>query len=272
VILLPASEITEELPERVPAVLVEDLWVSFRTIHEKTQTLKSTLAQTMKRSTSSRKVDALRGVSFDVQRGSVFGVIGKNGAGKTTLFRTIAGILPPSRGRVTLWGHATPLLSLGLGFNRSLTGRENVLLGGLANGLSPADIAEHYHEIVEFADLGPAIDYPMRTYSSGMFGRLGFAIAAHLQPEILLVDEALSAGDASYKGRAAQKINDLCESEDCTVMLVSHGMEVVKMLASECLWIDKGEGVMQGPTADVVAAYLEAQGVVQANASAMDDF
>jgi ABC-type polysaccharide/polyol phosphate transport system ATPase subunit len=258
-----------EQPET--AVLVENVWVRFRTTREKNQSAANSMRQMFSRSKAYRTIDALRGVSFQVNFGQVFGVIGNNGAGKSTLFRTIAGILPPTEGRVTTWGHITPLLSLGLGFNRELTGRENILLGGLANGLEPEFIAAHYHEIVTFADLGPAIDYPMRSYSSGMFGRLGFAIAAHLNPEILLVDEALSAGDAAYRTRASAKILELCTSEDCTVLLVSHGMETVRMLADECLWLNKGESVMQGPTEDIVAAYLEAQGVKESGAI-VDEF
>jgi ABC-type polysaccharide/polyol phosphate transport system ATPase subunit len=223
-----------------------------------------------KRSRSGRTIEALKSVSFEVPTGSVYGVIGRNGAGKSTLFRTIAGILPPTEGRVTIYGRVTPLLSLGVGFNRELTGRENILLGGLAVGLDAAEIAYRYHEIVEFAELGEALNYPMRTYSSGMFARLGFAISAHLDPEILLIDEALAAGDARFKAKSFAKIGELCE-RDCTVMLVSHGMQVVKQLAERCLWLERGDARMEGPGEEVVAAYLEAAGTGK-QASAMEDF
>jgi ABC-type polysaccharide/polyol phosphate transport system ATPase subunit len=252
------------------SVRVEDLWVRFKTTYEKSPTLRSTLVRMARRSRSERTVEALKGVSFDVPTGSVYGVIGRNGAGKSTLFRTIAGILPPTEGRVTICGRVTPLLSLGVGFNRELTGRENILLGGLAVGLQPAEVAAVYEDIVEFAELGEALNYPMRTYSSGMFARLGFAISAHLDPEILLIDEALAAGDARFKEKCFSKIRELCE-RDCTVMLVSHGMQIVRQLAERCLWLDGGQARMEGPGDEVVGAYLEEMGPGK-KASAMEDF
>ena len=196
-------------------------------------------------------------------------MIGRNGAGKSTLFRTIAGILPPTEGRVAVFGRVTPLLSLGVGFNRELTGRENILLGGLAVGLDAREIADRYHEIVDFAELGDALNYPMRTYSSGMFSRLGFAIAAHLDPEILLIDEALAAGDAKFKNKSFDKIRELCE-RDCTVLLVSHGMQVVKQLADRCLWLERAPR-MEGPGDEVVGAYLDEMDPAK-QPSVMEDF
>jgi teichoic acid transport system ATP-binding protein len=252
------------------AVRVENLSVRFKTTHEKSPTLRASVVRLVKRSRTGRTVDALTDVSFDVRTGSVYGVIGRNGAGKSTLFRSVAGILPPTEGRITVHGRVTPLLSLGVGFNRELTGRENILLGGLAVGLDAREIAYRYCEIVTFAELGDALNYPMRTYSSGMFARLGFAIAAHLDPEILLIDEALAAGDAKFKEKSFQKILELC-ARDCTVMLVSHGMQVVKQLADRCLWLDRGLTRMEGPSDEIIEAYLEEQGSGR-KASAMEDF
>ena len=179
--------------------------------HEKHQTLKGALAGLRDRGKRTMVIEALRGVSFEVPAGSVYGVIGRNGAGKTTLFRTLAGILPPTYGRVTVWGRVTPLLSLGVGFNRELTGRDNILLGGLTRGLRLEEVYANFDAVEEFAGLGDAIDFPMRTYSSGMFGRLAFSVAAHLRPEILLIDEALAAGDAAFKLKSMDKIRELCE-------------------------------------------------------------
>jgi ABC-type polysaccharide/polyol phosphate transport system ATPase subunit len=255
--------------DRLPAVRVEDLHVAFRTTHEKYPTLKSSLMHLMQRSKSTSLLHALNGVSFDVEVGSVFGVIGRNGAGKSTLFRAIAGILPPTTGTITVAGRVTPLLSLGVGFNRELTGRENILLGGLAAGLSTEQVLSEYRNIVNFAELGPAIDSPMRTYSSGMFSRLAFALAVHLDPEILLVDEALAAGDASFKDRCTDKILELADG-DCTFMLVSHGLEIVKQLADRCLWLDRGETRMLGSADEVVVAYLENEGMGEEAAAMMD--
>jgi ABC-type polysaccharide/polyol phosphate transport system ATPase subunit len=266
--LLPVSEI-EGLPipnagavpapgaDAAPAVVVDQLSLSFSTTHEHlSTTIRHAVRNLHRRSKSKRTVDALRDVSFRVNRGSVYGVIGRNGAGKSTLFRVLAGIMPPDSGRVELYGRVTPLLSLGVGFNRELTGRENILLGGLASGLGSAEVAAQTEDVVRFAELGDAIDYPMRTYSSGMFARLGFAVAAHLRPEILLIDEALSAGDASFKDRCTQKINELCAA-DCTVLIVTHGVEMIRFLAQECLWLEGGRVRMDGPSLDVVNAYLE---------------
>ena len=254
-----------------PAVRVEDLWIRYRTTSEASTTLKEALTSRRGRVKSARYVEALRGVSFDVPAGAVYGVIGHNGAGKSTLFRTIAGILAPSEGRVTVNGRVTPLLSLGVGFNRELTGRENVLLGGLATGLQPDEIMAHYDEVVAFADLGPALDYPMRTYSSGMYARLGFAVASHLDPDIMLIDEALSAGDGRFKKRCMDKLVELC-GRDCTVMVISHGLGLIKYLAERCVWLDEGQVRMEGLGSDVVDAYLNSDDMREDDVAAMEDF
>jgi teichoic acid transport system ATP-binding protein len=251
--------------------VVDDLWISFRATREKNQTLKGTLAGLRERGKRSMLIEALRGVSFEVPAGSVYGVIGRNGAGKSTTLRTIAGILPPTSGRVTVWGDVTPLLSLGVGFNRELTGRENILLGGLTRGLLLEEVMASFDEVEEFAGLGDAIDFPMRTYSSGMFGRLAFSVAAYLKPEILLIDEALSAGDASFKMKSMQKIEELCDSQHCTVLIVSHGLEVVRALAERCVWLDRGIVRLEGPADEVVAAYMEDENIEATSATALED-
>jgi ABC-type polysaccharide/polyol phosphate transport system ATPase subunit len=255
----------------VPAVRVENLWIRYRTTAESGASLRETLTAMRGRTKTARYVEALRGVTFDVPAGGVYGVIGHNGAGKSTLFRTVAGILAPTEGRVTVAGRVTPLLSLGVGFNRELTGRENILLGGLSAGLQPDEIMEHYDEVVGFADLGNALDYPMRTYSSGMFARLGFAVAAHLDPDIMLIDEALSAGDGRFKKRCMDKLVELC-GRDCTVMIISHGLGLIKYLAERCVWLDQGEVVMEGHGDEVVDAYLNSDGMRADEEAAMEDF
>jgi len=261
----PVEDLTD------PAVVVEDLWIRYRTTSEKGTSLKQAVtAQHKERIKTNRYVEALRGVSFEVPTGGVYGVIGHNGAGKSTLFRTIAGILAPTRGRVSVAGRVTPLLALGVGFNQELTGRENILLGGLATGLHPEEILAHYDEVVAFAELGDALDYPMRTYSSGMYARLGFAVASHLDPEILLIDEALSAGDARFKKRCADRLMDLC-GRDCTVMIISHGLDLIKNMADRAVWIDRGEVVMEGPGNEVVEAYLTSDDLTEDDTGVMDD-
>jgi len=253
-----------------PAVKVENLEVSFRTTADRPSIrgLGSSLPG-RRGKVNGTVVEALRGISFDVQRGSVYGVIGRNGAGKSTMFRAVAGILSPTGGQVTTSGRVTPLLTVGLGFNRELSGYENILLGGLALGLKTDEVKNHHEEIVQFSELGPAIMHPMRTYSSGMFSRLAFSVATHLDPEIVLIDEALSAGDAAFKKKSQSKILDMCSS-DTTVMIVSHGLEVVKNLADRALWLDKGLVKMEGTTEDVIGNYLEHL-AVEANATSMED-
>lgn len=263
------ADFAEDLSE--PAVVVEDLWIRYRTTIEKGTTLKSAVKDYHNgRIKTNRYVEALRGISFEVPTGGVYGVIGHNGAGKSTLFRTIAGILAPTRGRVTVAGRVTPLLALGVGFNPDLTGRENILLGGLATGLHPEEILSHYDDVVDFAELGDALDYPMRTYSSGMYARLGFAVASHLEPEILLIDEALSAGDARFKKRCADRLMDLC-GRDCTVMIISHGLDLIRNMADRAVWLDMGQLVMEGPGDEVVSAYLSSDDLTEEDTAVMDD-
>lgn len=256
--------------EIAPAVKIEDLWITYRAQIENDASLKDRLLSG-KKVRRFREIEAIRGISFEVASGSVYGVIGHNGAGKSTLFRTIAGILAPSQGRVTVRGRVTPLLALGVGFNPDLTGRENILLGGLATGLQPEEIMDHYDEVVRFAELGDALNYPMKTYSSGMFARLGFAVASHLDPDILLIDEALSAGDARFKKRCSDKLVDLC-GNDCTVMIISHGLQLISMLAERCVWLEQGQVRKEGPAEDVVDAYLNSEDLVGSDPEAAEDF
>jgi teichoic acid transport system ATP-binding protein len=205
---------------------------------------------------SARIVEALQDVSFTVPGGSVLGVIGRNGAGKSTLLRTIAGILPPSQGRVVVRGQISTLLARGIGCNRELTGRENILLGGLAAGLTYEEVSASFDEISAFTELGEYLDHPVRTYSSGMASRLSFAVAIHLDPDILIVDEALSAGDGGFKEKCARKVRSLC-GEGRTMVLVSHGLGSIRELATECLWLHQGRVAEHGPTDDVVSRYMK---------------
>jgi ABC-type polysaccharide/polyol phosphate transport system ATPase subunit len=241
-------------------IRVEDVSVTYRTPLEKKPTLRSTLLRLGRRERIIREIQALKNVSFEVPHGKVMGVVGANGAGKSTLMRTVAGILPPTSGRVEVNGRVSTLLSLGVGFNRNLTGRENVVLGGLAAGLTRADLAERYDEIVEFAELEEFMDMPMRTYSSGMYGRLAFAVAVTMHPDILIVDEALSVGDARFRRKSFGRLRQLC-NEDRTVLLVSHALGSIEKLCDECIWMDKGRLRMWDEPTAVVEAYTEFLGV-----------
>lgn len=251
-----------------PAVIVEHVSVRYRATKEH----RSITGRLRHRKAMRRTIHALDDVSFEVPNGCVYSVIGPNGAGKSTLFRVVGGIIPPVEGRVTLHARVTPLLSLGVGFNQRLTGRENILLGGLASGLDPEQVREKIDTVIEFSELGEAIDYPMRTYSSGMSSRLGFSVAAHLDPDLILIDEALAAGDAHFKRKSLEKIEQLCAAE-CTVMIVSHGLGIVKQLAERCLWLEAGKVMMEGEALEVVDAYLASQGEdLEGQASTDEDF
>jgi len=251
------------------AISVEDVSVTYRTSLEKAPTLRSTVTRLGRREKIVREIEAVRNVSFDVPHGEVLGIVGANGAGKSTLVRTIAGILPPSEGRVEIHGRVSTLLALGVGFNKKLSGRDNVRLGGLAAGLKREQLAEKYDDIVAFAELEDFMDMPMRTYSSGMYGRLAFAVAVMMEPDILLIDEALSVGDAKFRRKCARKMRELC-SEDRTVVLVSHALGTIQELADHAIWMDKGQMRMWDEPDAVVNAYTEFLEVGQ-DAVAMED-
>jgi lipopolysaccharide transport system ATP-binding protein/teichoic acid transport system ATP-binding protein len=238
------------------SIRVEDVSVTYRTSVERAPTLKSTITRLGRRERVVHEVKAVKDVSFDVPHGTVLGVVGSNGAGKSTLMRTLAGILPPTSGRVEVRGRVSTLLALGVGFNRKLTGRENVILGGLAAGLSREQLEHKYEEIAEFAELGEFMDMPMRTYSSGMYGRLAFSVAVNMDPDILIIDEALSVGDARFRRKSARQMQALC-AEDRTVVLVSHALGTIKELCDVAIWLDKGELKMWDDADSVVDAYTE---------------
>ena len=247
------SSLSASKPARIR---VEDVSVTYRTSLDRNPTLKSTLLRLGRRERIIREIEALRKVSFEVPHGKVLGVVGANGAGKSTLMRAVAGILPPTSGRIEVHGRVSTLLSLGVGFNRKLTGRQNVVLGGLAAGLTRAQLREKYDEIVAFAELEDFMDMPMRTYSSGMYGRLAFAVAVTMEPEILLIDEALSVGDARFRKKSFRKMRELC-SENRTILLVSHALGSIKELCDQAIWMHKGELRMWDEPDAVVDAYTE---------------
>jgi ABC-type polysaccharide/polyol phosphate transport system ATPase subunit len=241
-------------------IRVEDVSVTYRTSLERNPTLKSAIRKLGRRERIIREIEALKGVSFEVPHGKVMGVVGANGAGKSTLMRAVAGILPPTSGRIEVHGRVSTLLSLGVGFNRKLTGRENVVLGGLAAGLTRAQLREKYDEIVEFAELEDFMDMPMRTYSSGMYGRLAFAVAVTMEPDILIIDEALSVGDARFRRKSFNRMRKLCR-QDRTILLVTHALGSVEKLCDEAIWMDKGEMRMWDEPHAVVEAYTDFLGV-----------
>lgn len=201
-----------------------------------------------------REYQALRGLSFQVQRGESVGILGRNGAGKSTLLQILCGILQPSSGSASVSGRVAGLLELGAGFNPEFTGRENVFLNGTVLGLSRAEVVERFDAIVGFAEIGRFIDEPVRTYSSGMFVRLAFAVAIHVDPEVLIVDEALSVGDEAFQRKCFARIEAL-RQRGTTLLFVSHSAGTVIDLCDRALWLDEGELMADGSAREVVAQY-----------------
>ena len=227
--------------------------MTYRTSYEK-PTVRAAVLGLGRRRRAVRVVDAVRDVSFAVPHGTVLGVVGANGAGKSSLVRAIAGIVPPTRGRITVTGEVSTLLALGVGFNRDLSGRDNVLLGGLAAGLDRSELQSRCAEIAEFAGLQDVLDLPIRTYSSGMYSRLAFAVAVAVDPDILIIDEALATGDASFKAKSYAKIRELC-SRARTIVLVSHSLHSLQELSTRAIWLHQGRLVLDAAPAEVVAGY-----------------
>ena len=244
------------LPVDDVAVRVQDVSVTYRTTFERTPTFKTAVVRLGRGERAVREVQALKNVSFEVPVGTSLGIVGANGAGKSTLIRTLGGILPPTSGRIEVHGRISALLALGVGFNPNLSGTENVVLGGLANGLTRRQVDERAHDIAEFAELGDFMDLPIRTYSSGMRSRLAFAVSVHMDPDILMIDEALSAGDAKFKKKAAEKMHELMTTARA-MFLVSHALASVKEMCNAAIWLHKGELMLQGSPEEVVAGYTK---------------
>lgn len=202
------------------------------------------------------EVHALGGVSFDLRRGETVGVVGQNGSGKSTLLQLLAGTLTPTRGSAEVYGRVAALLELGSGFDAEFTGRENVYLSGAILGLRHADIAARFDAITAFADIGAFLERPVKTYSSGMYLRLAFAVAVSVEPDVLLIDEALAVGDLRFQIKCLERMRDL-QQRGVTILLVSHSVEQVRRFCQRALWLDKGRLVMDGPAASVTDRYVE---------------
>jgi lipopolysaccharide transport system ATP-binding protein len=246
------------------AVRVEDIGkeynifkenIKYRTLRDQiVNTLKSPI-KTLLNPTGSNKFWALRHVSFDIEHGQVMGIIGKNGAGKSTLLKILSRVAEPTEGRAEIRGRVGSLLEVGTGFHPELTGRENIYLNGAILGMKRTEIERKFDEIVAFSEIGKFLDTPVKRYSSGMYMRLAFAVSAHLEPEILVVDEVLAVGDAEFQRKCLGKMSDVA-SEGRTVLFVSHNMSAIQRLTTECIVLEKGQLVMRAPTAKAVDYYL----------------
>jgi teichoic acid transport system ATP-binding protein len=244
----------EQAPTEPPSIEVDGISASYRVRIDSRDIMTDVRRLFRRVDSGGRMIPALRNVSFDVPKGSVLAVIGRNGAGKSTLCRVISGILPPDEGRVMVRGRLN-LLSPGIGFSAALTGRENIVLGGLASGLSPERLDEIADEIGEFAQLAGYLDMPMHSYSGGMRMRLASSIAVFLDPEILLIDEALTGGDAGFQEHIAERTAQLT-GEGRTIVLVTHGLSSVKTMATQALWLHQGQVAAIGDPDEVVSKYM----------------
>src|ERR1700720_1760276 len=252
------------------ALSVENLSKSFRISHERTglpgyRTLRDDLATLPRRlftrlgrngRHSEETFWALKNISFEVEQGEVVGIIGRNGAGKSTLLKILTGITEPTSGIADVYGRVGALLEVGTGFHPELTGRENIFMNGAILGMTRAEIRRKFDEIVAFAEIEKFLDTPVKRYSSGMYVRLAFAVAAHLEPELLLIDEVLSVGDAQFQNKCLGKMEDVARTEGRTALFVSHNFGAVSQLCATSIWIDNGFIRSAGPSSSVIADYM----------------
>ena len=235
------------------AISVNDLYIRYKSL--KAYSIKQSMLKLKK---VNREVfEAVKGISFEVRKGQILGIVGKNGSGKSTLLRAIAGIFSPDSGTIDLHGYTVSLLSIGVGFQAQLSGRENIILSGMLLGFSEEEIRRKIDDIIEFAELGKFIDMPVKTYSSGMHSKLAFSITAILETDIMLIDEVLSVGDSKFKKKSYNKMKSLITNEDRTVIIVSHSTDTLEKLCDTILWLHDGEIKMQGETKEVLEKYEE---------------
>lgn len=259
----PAPEVPDALPVKTPqdcveSITLDNVGVCYRTPNERIITLKEYAIRWLQGKVRKREVWALDRVNLQIQRGETFGLIGRNGAGKSTLLKLIARVLRPTTGRVIVHGKVAPLLEFGAGFHPELTGRENVYLNGAMLGFSRREMDDKFERIVDFAELWDFIDAPIRTFSSGMTARLGFAVATDIRPDILLVDEVLSVGDEAFQRKSAAR---LLEFRDigATILVVSHNMSVIENMCHRVAWLDHGTLMAVGTPSQMIHAYRESQ-------------
>lgn len=238
--------------EEKHAIEVKDLVISYQNL--KKTSIKKTLLH-LKRKKPDRFV-AVKGISFYVREGEILGIIGKNGSGKSTTLNALAGIFSPDSGSIDLNGHSISLLSIGVGFIREMTGRENITLSGMLLGFTEEQVKAKEQEIIDFAEIGEFIDMPVRTYSSGMYSKLAFSITAILETDIMLIDEVLSVGDQKFKKKSYEKMKSLISNKDRTVVIVSHSIETLKQLCDTVMWMHEGQIKRIGDPDEVLDEYV----------------
>lgn len=237
-------------------IQINDLSLQYRMPNIKTRSFKEFAIRALQGKLRYSEFWALRNISLDVHAGEILGIIGHNGAGKSTLLKVVSRVIKPTEGRVRVVGHLAALLAVGAGFHKELTGRENIFLNGAMLGFSKQEMEEKFERIVDFAEMWDFIDQPLRTYSSGMRARLGFAVATDTKPDILIIDEILAVGDEAFKNKSAEKMRTF-HDRGTTTLLVSHSMATVKDICHRVAWLHQGELRMLGETEGVVAEYSE---------------
>ena len=240
------------------SIVVQDVGVRYRIHHERHAHLRNAIFNVLRGRSGSQDLWALDGVSFTLEDGDILGIVGRNGAGKSTLCLLLSGIIHADRGAVQVNGSISTLLGLGAGFVRDLSGRDNVYLNAAFLGLTKKEVDRRFDDIVEFAELEEFIDSPIRQYSSGMVARLGFAVAASIEPEILIVDEVLGVGDEAFKTKCQQRMKQMMDKAKA-IVIVTHSSEMVTELCNKALWLDAGKVKMFDDSAPVIAGYKQFQ-------------
>ena len=243
------------MPSEEPMIVVDHVDMVFNIANEQLNNLKEYFIKLAKHELMFREFKALSDITFTVNKGDVYGIVGTNGSGKSTLLKIVAGVLEPSKGSCTINGTIAPLIELGAGFDWELTARENMYLNGALLGYTRQFIDDNFDKIVDFAEIRDFVDMPLKNYSSGMVARIAFAIATATTPDILIVDEALSVGDFLFQQKCERRIKELVQEHGTTLLFVSHSIDQVEDVCEKALWIEKGHMRMQGEVHEVCEAY-----------------
>lgn len=237
------------------AIEVKNLTISYNSI--KGFSVKRFLMQRNRKEIKSKKFEAVKDISFSVEKGEILGIIGKNGSGKSTMLRAMAGVFSADSGSIDLKGNSVSLLSIGVGFKEEMTGRENVILSGMLLGFSKEEIEERMSAIIDFAEIGEFIDRPVRTYSSGMYSKLAFSITVSLETKIILIDEVLSVGDEKFRKKSYNRMKEIIKDKERTVLIVSHSIETLEELCDTVMWMHDGKIMKMGDPHQVLMEYSD---------------
>lgn len=236
-------------------VSLDNVSVEYRRATTKSRSIKQASVDLLKGKRKFQTFKALDGVTFEINSGEILAIVGRNGSGKSTLLKVISRVIPPTNGRIIVRGHVEPMIELGVGFNPELSGRENIMLNAAIHGRNPKIVKERVEDLIKWAGLEEVVDLPLRTYSSGMVARLGFAVATDINPDIVLVDEVLAVGDIDFMEKSRARMEKIM-SEGSTVVLVSHDLETVRSLATRAIWIEHGKIKAHGDPSAVINSYV----------------